>query len=86
MSPKRRTPRSRKPTIYTPAYRRERMRRRLGWLFVGIGSVMALVHVYTHLARLQIIGYQDLLLGYPMSSVLILGGFMLVGWSAKPSR
>ena len=47
---------------------------------------MALVHVYTHLARLQIIGYQDLLLGYPMAGMLVLAGFMLVGWAAKPSR
>ena len=86
MSPKRRVPRSRKPSIYTPAYRRERFRRLLGWLLVAIGSVMALVHMYTHLARLRIIGYQDLLLGYPMAAILALAGFMLVGWTAKPSR
>lgn len=86
MSPKRRIPRSRTPSIYTPAYRRERLRRWLGWLLVGAGSAMALVHIYTHLARLQIVGYQDLLLGYPMAGMMVLAGFMLVGWAAKPSR
>lgn len=86
MSPKRRLPRRRTPSIYTPEYRRERLRRLLGWLLVGVGSVMALVHVYTHLARLRIVGFQDLLLGYPMAGMLVLAGFMLVGWAAKPSR
>ncbi|KMO74323.1 hypothetical protein [Mycolicibacterium chlorophenolicum] len=86
MSPKRRVSRSRKPSIYTQAYRRERLRRWLGWLLVGVGLVMALVHAYTHLARMRFIAYQDLLLGYPMAAVLVLAGFMLVGWAAKPSR
>ncbi|MCX8557099.1 hypothetical protein OS121_18755 [Mycolicibacterium mucogenicum] len=53
---------------------------------VGIGAVMAVVHGITHLGRLTLIGYQDLLLGYPMASVLVLGGFILVGWTAKPTR
>ena len=86
MSPKRRVPRSSRPSIYTPAYRRERLRRALGWLIVGIGVVMAVVHGYTHLANVRIIGYQDLLLGYPMASILVLAGFMLVGMAAKTSR
>lgn len=86
MSPIRRLPRSRKPSIYAPAYRRERSRRLLGWLLVGVGSVMALVHAYTHLAQMRIIGYQDLLLGYPMAGMLVLAGFMFVGWAAKPGR
>jgi hypothetical protein len=47
---------------------------------------MALVHVYTHLAQMRIFGYQDLLLGYPMAGMLVLAGFMLVGWAAKPGR
>lgn len=54
-------------------------------MLVGAGSVMAFVHIYTHLARLQIVGYQDLLLGYPMAGMLVLAGFMIVGWSAKPN-
>lgn len=86
LSLKRRVPRSRKPSIYTPAYLREPLRRRLGWLLVGVGAVMALVHVYIHLARLKIIGYQDLLLGYPAAGMLVFAGFMLVEWTAKPSR
>lgn len=56
MRPKRRVPRSRKPSISTPAYQRGKSRRSLGWLLVAVGSVMALVHVYTHLAQQKIIG------------------------------
>lgn len=54
-----------------------------GWALVGIGLVMAVVHMITHLGRLQIIGMQDLLIGYPMASVLTLAGFLLVGFAAK---
>jgi hypothetical protein len=86
MSPIRRVPCGGRSSIYTPAYRRERRRRILGWLLVVIGSVMALVHFFTHLGRLHIVGYQDLLLGYPMAAVLVLAGFVLVGMATKPSR
>ena len=73
-------------SLYTIEYQRERRRRVIGWALVGIGAVMAVVHGITHLGRLTLIGYQDLLLGYPMASVLVLGGFILVGWTAKPTR
>lgn len=75
--------RARRQSIYTAAYRRERRRRVLGWGLVVVGAVMALVHVFTHLGRLSIVGYQDLLLGYPMAAVLIMVGFLLVGFAAK---
>lgn len=81
-----RTPKIRDSSLYTDSYRRERRRRLLGWLLVVVGSVMAAVHLVTHLGRWQIIGLQDLLLGYPMAGVLALAGFMLVGWSAQPLR
>lgn len=79
MSPIRRIPGARHPTMYTPAYRRQRRLRAGGWLLVGTGATMAIVHVFTHLGRLRIVGYQDLLLGYPMAGVLILAGFIVVG-------
>lgn len=58
-------------------------RRVAGWLLVGIGAIMAVVHMVTHLGRLHLLGYQDLLVGYPMAGVLVLGGFLLVGSTAK---
>lgn len=83
--PKRRVGRERPPakSLYTIEYRRERRRRVVGWALVGIGAVMAVVHMITHLGRLQIIGMQDLLIGYPMAVVLVLAGFMLVGFAAR---
>lgn len=83
LSPIRRLAPRTRTSIYTPAYRRVRRRRIAGWLLVGIGSLMAFVHMFTHLARLDIVGYQDLLIGYPMAAVLVLAGFMLVGTVAK---
>lgn len=80
-----RKPRVRETSLYTDAYRRDRRRRVLGWLLVGVGSVMV-VDLLTHLGRWQIIGLQDLLLGYPMAAVLVLAGFMVVGSSAQSFR
>lgn len=76
-------PRSPQPSLYTAAYRRVRRRRVAGWLLVGVGAIMAVVHMVTHLGRLHLMGYQDLLVGYPMAGVLVLGGFLLVGYTAK---
>lgn len=81
-----RKPRVQETSLYTDAYRRDRRRRVLGWLLVGVGSVMGVVHLLTHLGRWQIIGLQDLLLGYPMAAVLVLAGFMVVGSSAQSFR
>jgi len=74
---------TRRGSIYTAAYRRERRRRIFGWVLVAVGTVMAVVHMVTHLGRLNIVGYQDLLLGYPMAAMLILAGVMVVGMTAK---
>lgn len=83
--PKRRVGRERSvpKSLYTIEYQRERRRRIAGWALVGIGTVMALVHMITHLGKLQIIGMQDLLIGYPMAAVLILVGFLVMGFAAK---
>jgi len=74
---------ARRSSIYTAAYRRERRRRILGWVLVALGAAMAAVHMVSHLGRLKIVGYQDLLIGYPMAAVLVLAGFMVVGMTAK---
>lgn len=70
-------------SIYTPAYRRVRRRRVTGWLLVVAGGLMAVVHMVTHLGRLQLVWYQDAIMGYPMAAIVILGGFMLVGFATK---
>lgn len=70
-------------SIYTPAYRRLRRRRIAGWALVVVGAVMAIAHMVTHLGRLHLLGYQDLLVGYPMASLLVFAGFLLVGFAAK---
>ena len=70
-------------SLYTIEYQQERRRRIGGWVLVGIGAIMAVVHMISHLGRLRIIGMQDLLIGYPMAAVLILAGFLLVGFAAK---
>jgi hypothetical protein len=74
---------TRRGSLYTAAYRRERRRRILGWALVAVGTAMAVVHMVTHLGRLKIVGYQDLLIGYPMAAILILAGFIVVGATAK---
>ena len=74
---------TRRKSIYTAAYRRERRRRFFGWALVAVGTAMAVVHIVTHLGRLRIVGYQDLLVGYPMAAMLILAGFMVVGMTTK---
>jgi hypothetical protein len=74
---------ARRSSIYTAAYRRERRRRILGWVLVALGTLMAAAHMVAHLGRLKIVGYQDLLMGYPMAAVLVLAGFMVVGMTAK---
>ncbi|SKK92260.1 Uncharacterised protein [Mycobacteroides abscessus subsp. massiliense] len=78
MSPIRRIPKNRQ-SIYTPAYRRQRRYRAAGWVLVGTGVAMAIVHIVTHLGRLHIAGYQDLLMGYPMAAVPTVAGFVIVG-------
>lgn len=78
-----------KDSLYTPEYRRERRRQVLGWILVGIGVAMALLHVITHLGQLHLLasaGWQDLLLGYPMAFVIAGLGFLCVLTRARPSR
>ncbi|MCV7346002.1 hypothetical protein H7J91_16190 [Mycolicibacterium rhodesiae] len=70
-------------SIYTPAYRRLRRRRIAGWSLVVVGAVMGVTHMVTHLGKLHVMGYQDLLIGYPMAAVLVFVGFFAVGSAVK---
>ena len=69
---------------YTPAYRKWLIRRIAGFSLIGIGAVMALVHVVVHLGGLQYLpttGLQDLLTGYPMAGLLAVAGGVIVSRS-----
>ena len=52
-------------------------------MVVVVGVVMAVVHIGAHLGRLHLLGYQDLLIGYPMAAILVLAGVVLVGSTAN---
>ncbi|PXY28250.1 LPXTG cell wall anchor domain-containing protein [Prauserella muralis] len=76
-------PRRRQPqkVTYTAAYRRRLVWRIAGFIIMGIGVVMTLVHIVVHLGRLQFLpttGLQDLLTGYPMAGLLFIAGVLLV--------
>ncbi|MDV8015525.1 hypothetical protein R4P70_29835 [Rhodococcus sp. IEGM 1241] len=78
-----------KDSLYTPEYRRERRRHALGWVLVGLGAAMALLHVITHLGQLHFLSsaaWQDLLLGYPMAFAIAGLGFLCVLARSRPSR
>ncbi|WP_339121487.1 hypothetical protein [Pseudonocardia sp. D17] len=59
-------------------YRRWMLRRIAGWAVAAIGVVMIVVHVAIHLANVQVMSGQDLLIGYPMGAVLIIVGVVVV--------
>ncbi len=82
-NPPARSSRVTQKSIYTPEYRRLRRRRMAGWALVVVGAVMGIAHMITHLGRLHLLGYQDLLIGYPMAALLVFVGFALVGFVAK---
>ncbi|MCA1708808.1 MAG: hypothetical protein LC808_38230 [Actinobacteria bacterium] len=70
-----------KKTAYTPAYYRQLYKRIAGWALVGLGLLVGGSHVITHLGYFQLlpsVGLQDLLMGYPLAGLLILGGIILL--------
>ena len=70
-----------KKTAYTPAYYRQLYRRIAGWVLVSLGLLVGGSHVITHLGYFQVlpsVGWQDLLMGYPMAGLLFVGGIILL--------
>jgi len=68
-------------TAYTPAYYRQLYKRIAGWVLVGLGLLVGGSHVITHLGYFQVlprVGLQDLLMGYPMAGILVIGGVILL--------
>ncbi len=75
---------SKKPTktAYTDAYRKLRRYRIAGTTLMVLGVLMALAHVYEHLADVAVLpsfGLRDLLIGFPMAGVLFVIGLVLAG-------
>lgn len=69
-----------KKTAYTPAYYRQLYKRIAGWVLVSLGLLVGGSHVITHLGYFQVlpsVGGQDLLMGYPMAGLLVVGGIIL---------
>lgn len=67
---------------YTDAYRRWLIGRAVGFILMGIGAVMAAVHIFAHLGDFSLLStsaMDDLLLGWPMAAVLFLVGAILAG-------
>lgn len=70
--------RARRPD-FTQQYRRLRRRRLGAAIFVGIGLIVVVSHVFVHLANIEWLPLQDLLTGYPMGGMLIIIGLIMLG-------
>lgn len=67
---------------YTGAYRKWLVVRVAGFVLMGVGVVMAIVHIGAHLGKFSLlptVGLQDLLIGWPMAGVLFLIGGVFAG-------
>lgn len=55
-------------------------RRRLGWGLVVFGAVVFTQHLFSHMGFFTVIssGWDDLLVGYPLAGLLVVGGGMLL--------
>lgn len=62
---------------FAQQYRWWMLRRILGFTLIGLGAVMILVHVLMHLANVQVVSMQDLLIGYPTGMVLMVVGLVI---------
>ncbi|MBA3338550.1 MAG: hypothetical protein H0T54_02140 [Geodermatophilaceae bacterium] len=62
-------------------YQRRRRKRVVALVFVTLAVLLGLSHVLEHMGAFRILdpGWQDLLLGYPMASVLLIVGGILWG-------
>lgn len=61
-------------------------RRAVGWVFVVVGSAMAVAHLIAHLASMRVVGTLDLLIGFPMAAMLVLVGLLLIGLESAPPK
>lgn len=62
---------------YTDGYRRWLIGRAVGFALVGLGVVMAAVHIFAHLGNFSLLptpAMDDLLIGWPMAAILFLIG------------
>lgn len=70
-----------RPSLYTPEYRRQRQRQAVGWIVVAIGVVIGVTHVFRHLGAFRFLpgsGWQELATGYPLAAVFVASGFAMI--------
>lgn len=68
--------------VYSTAYRRWLIARSVGSTLMGIGVVIAAVHIFAHLGDFSVLStsaMDDLLIGWPMAAILFLIGVILAG-------
>jgi len=58
----------------------------VGSLLAVVGAAMAVAHVIAHLAEMRMVGALDVVIGFPMATVLILLGVLLIGLNSVPPR
>jgi hypothetical protein len=62
----------------TTAYKRWLGKMVVGWTLVSVGGIVAISHVFEHLADVRLVAYQDLLIGWPMAGVLAVAGLFVL--------
>ncbi len=60
-------------------------RRTLGWALIGLGSVVFVQHLFSHMGFFVVFsgGTDDLLIGYPTAGLMALAGAFMVGGAEK---
>lgn len=64
-------------------------RRIAGWTLAGVAVLMAVVHWVAHIGYRPIplsMGWQDLLIGYPMAAFLGIAAIIILGQAARTAR
>ncbi|GEM_PF-3719696 len=63
-------------------------RRTVGWAIIGLGSVVFVQHLVSHMGFFVVFsgGTDDLLIGYPTAGLMVVAGAFMVGGAEKGLR